>query len=124
VARVVFSIDYTAEKVESEVVDGKNVYKLALTSKQSNTPYRHNTLYCTQDKFEPVKAEFFSLSGKLLRTAYYGDYQMVLGKMRPMSVTMISAVNKSDNVLLKYTAMGVKDTPQSYYQPSYLMQLR
>jgi hypothetical protein len=37
---------------------------------------------------------------------------------------MISAVNKADNVLLSYTAMGVKDTPQSYYQPSYLMQLR
>jgi hypothetical protein len=124
VARVVFSLDYTAESVRQVVEQGKNILVLVLTSKGKSTQYRKITLYCSAEDYAPVRAEFFSLSGKLLRTAYYGDYQMVLGKMRPMSVKMISAVNKADNVLLSYTAMGVKDTPQSYYQPSYLMQLR
>ena len=123
VARVVFNIDYSADSLEVVNEDGKNMYKLALTSKATNTPYRSITLYCLEN-YEPVKAEFFSLSGKLLRTAYFENYQMILGKMRPMSIRMISAVSASENVVLMYSDMAVKETPKSYYQPSYLNQIR
>ena len=41
-----------------------------------------------------------------------------------MSVRIISAVTDTENVLLTYTAMEVKETPQAYYQPSYLNQIR
>lgn len=123
VARVVFNIDYNANSVEVVNEGGQDLYKLALTSKASNTPYRSITLYC-KSNYEPVKAEFFSLSGKLLRTAYFENYQMVLGKMRPMSIRMVSAVSASENVVLLYSDMAVKETPRSYYQPSYLNQIR
>lgn len=123
VARVVFNIDYDAKSVEVVNEGGEDLYKLGLTSKASNTPYRTIVLYCKQN-YEPVKAEFFSLSGKLLRTAYFENYQMVLDKMRPMSIRMISAVAASENVVLNYSDMAVKETPKSYYQPSYLNQIR
>lgn len=123
VARVVFSLDYAAEAVETVEEDGKTLYKLALTAKGTNTPYRTITLYCTQ-QYEPTKAEFFSLSGKLLRTAYFEGYTMVLGKMRPMSIRMISAIAASENVVLSYDKMVVKETPNHFFQPSYLNQIR
>lgn len=123
VARVVFSLDYTANTAVVVNEKGEDLYKLGLSSKASNTPYRTINLYCTPD-FEPVKAEFFSLSGKLLRTAYYENYQMVLGKMRPMSIRMISAVSSSENVQLNYSGMALKETPAVYYQPSYLGKIR
>lgn len=123
VARVVFSLDYTATKAELVQDGGKQLVLLHLSSKEKNTPYRTIKLYCTTNH-EPQKAEFFSLSGKLLRTAYYENYQMLLGKMRPMSIRMVSAISKTENVLLSYSAMEIKETPRSYYQPSYLNQLR
>lgn len=123
VARVVFNLDYNADSVEMVNEGGESLYKLGLTSKASNTPYRTIILYCKQN-YEPVKAEFFSLSGKLLRTAYFENYQMVLGKMRPMSIRMISAISAAENVVLLYSDMEVKETPRSYYQPSYLNQIR
>lgn len=122
IARVVFSLDYTADRLELVEENGKKLLKLFLTAK-GNTPYKSIVLYCTYN-YEPVKAEFFSLSGKLLRTAHYENYQMVLGRNRPMSVRMISAVTDTENVLLTYSTMEIKETPQAYYQPSYLNQLR
>ena len=124
VARVVFSIDYSANAVESVLSsEGQPLYKLALTAKSNKNTYRNITLYCSQ-KYEPVKAEFYGVSGKLLRTAYYENYQMVLGKMRPMGIRLISAVSNNENVLLTYSNMQEKTTPAHYYQPSYLNQIR
>ncbi len=123
VARVVFDLDYTAQSLNQVEEKGKTLLKLALTSKAANTPYRSLILYCTE-AYEPVKAEFYSLSGKLLRTAYYESYQTVLGKKRPMAIRMVSAVDSGENVRLVYSDMGIKETPRSYYQPSYLNQIR
>ena len=124
VARVVFSIDYSADAVENILSsEGQPLYKLDLTAISNKNTYRNITLYCSHN-YEPVKAEFFGISGKLLRTAYYENYQMVLGKMRPMGIRLISAVSSEENALLIYTNMQEKTTPAHYYQPSYLNQIR
>lgn len=123
VARVVFSLDYTATKAEMVQEGDRQLIRLELSSKEKNTPYRTIKLYCSS-AYEPVKAEFFAVSGKLLRTAHYEDYQMVLGKMRPMTIRMVSAISKNENAVLTYSAMKIEQTPQAYYQPAYLNQLR
>ena len=124
VARVVFSIDYSADAVENILSsEGQPLYKLDLTAISNKNTYRNITLYCSHN-YEPVKAEFFGISGKLLRTAYYENYQMVLGKMRPMGIRLISSVSSEENALLIYTNMQEKTTPAHYYQPSYLNQIR
>lgn len=123
IARVVFSVDYTAERVEIVNENGEDLYKLSLAAKAANNPYRTLALYCNAN-YEPVKAEFFAVSGRLLRTAYYENYQKVLGKMRPMSVRMISAVDSREDAIMNYTDMQVKQTPKHYFQPTYLNQIR
>lgn len=123
IARVVFSVDYRAEKVEIVNENGQDLYKLSLVAKASNNPYRTLALYCNA-KYEPVKCEFFSLSGRMLRTAHYENYQHVLGKMRPMTVRMMSAVDSREDAVMNYTDMQIKESPKHYFQPTYLNQIR
>lgn len=123
VARVVFSLDYSADKVETVTEDGRSLFKLYLSAKSKDSSYKTVHLYCNAE-YEPLRADFFAISGKLLRTAHFEGYEMVLGKMRPMSIRMVSNVDSDDNVVLKYSKMEVKQTPQAHFQPSYLNQLR
>lgn len=123
VARVVFSLDYIAGSIEKQRLDDLPVLKLDLRARQNNVPYQRIDLWVAEKNLHPLKADFFSLSGKLIRTIQYSGYQNVLGKERPTILQISDAINPTIKATLSYSNFKIKDTPEEYYQPSYLGRL-
>ncbi|MCP4050980.1 MAG: outer membrane lipoprotein-sorting protein [bacterium] len=119
VARVVYSIDYQAKIINRS----KKYIKLLLKAKKGNVQYGQIVLFVNRKNFYPEKALFYTKSDRLLKTAYYKDYQEVLGKLRPQLVEIHDELRKGQYTVMKYSGMEMKNTPGSYFQKSYLKHL-
>jgi len=123
VARVVFSLDYSAETVDKSTEGDIPALKLQLVSLQENVPYKRISLWVAAQDYRPLRAEFHALSGKLLRTVYYRVYQDIEGKRRPTVLEITSALNAEEKTTMTYSRFVLKETPAEYYQPSFLSRL-
>ncbi|TQK01311.1 outer membrane lipoprotein-sorting protein [Herbaspirillum sp. SJZ130] len=123
VARVVFSLDYCVELVEKQHIDDLPALRLELRARQNSVPYQYVQLWITQKDLRPLKADFFSLSKKLIRTIRYEGYRNVLGQQRPTILKIVDAINPTVKATLTYSNFKIQDTPPEHYQPSYLGRL-
>jgi hypothetical protein len=73
--------------------------------------------------FRPYKAEFYSVSGRLLKVGYYEDYKQVLGCARPMRLVLEDAIQKNKRSVLEYTDMKYEDFPEKMFTHHYLKKL-
>jgi outer membrane lipoprotein-sorting protein len=123
IARVVYSLDYQADSLKQEVFENKDSYHLSLTAKTKGAAYQRIELWTTMDDYRPLKADFFTQSERKLKTIVYKDYQQVLGKSRPMLLEVVDAINSEQRVFMHYSDMQLADTPDIYFQKSYLSRL-
>ena len=71
----------------------------------------------------PYRAEFYSLSNRLLKTARYENYQTMLGKPRPTRLVMEDALRKGEESVLEYSGMKLRDLPDKVFTKDYLNKL-
>ncbi len=65
----------------------------------------------------PLKAEFYALSGRLLKTARYEEFSEMAGAMRPTRLVMEDALKKGEVSVLTYENMNVRDLPEAHVHP-------
>lgn len=124
VARVVYSLDYNAKLLGKEKIDEEECFKLELTPKSKQATYSRILLLVETKSFKPIKAEFYTASGKLLKTAFYKGYTKVLGKERPLVLEIYDELRKGEHSIMEYSNMEVVDTPQAFFQKTYLKHIR
>ncbi len=123
VARVVYNYDYTAERVENDDSGKEPLQKLFLKSKTKGAAYGSINLWMTKDGSKLVKAEFYTLSERLLKTIYYKGYKEVLGRERPMILEIHDEIRKSEVTIMEYTSMKIDDTPENYFQKTFMQRV-
>lgn len=119
-ARVVFSLDYSADSATEDVLDGRKVLQMSLTAKTTGAAYKNITLWVENENYQPIKAKFFALSGKLLKTAYYKEYKDILGKKRPTVLEIHDGIRESEVSVMEYSDLMMEDTPDAYYQKTFM----
>lgn len=124
VARVVYSLDYSAELLGKEKIDKKQCFKLELTSKTMEATYSRILLWAEINSFKPEKAEFYATSGKLLKTAIYKNYTNVLGKEKPLILEVYDELRKDEYSIMEYSNMDIADTPRAFFQKTYLRHIQ
>jgi len=93
------------------------VYIVALKAKNDEVPYNTQKAYMRKDNFVLLMVQSYSVSGRLLRTAYYPTYskvgdkyvatttifkdELVAGKQTTMTMTNISLASIPDSVFTK-----------------------
>jgi outer membrane lipoprotein-sorting protein len=102
IARTSFHEDYTPKLLGKVKRDGKPTYKLALKARHTDTTYRNIVLWVEQKTFHPIHAEFFAISGKLLKKSDYDEYEPILGQDRASKVVIRDALRPSKQSHLKY----------------------
>jgi outer membrane lipoprotein-sorting protein len=122
-ARANFSGDYTPRLVSTETVDGEATYVLELTAAEHGVTYHRVRYWVRQSGYRPYKAEFYSLSDKLLKSAHYEAYRMLAGRMRPGRMVMEDALNSGDKSVLEYQDMRPRDLPDKMFTKDYLKHL-
>jgi hypothetical protein len=120
VARVVYHLDYKADSAEEAIVEQEKMLKLNLSAKTQGAAYSAIELFVNPLNYAPIKAEFYALSGRHLKSATYKNYQSILGKSRPTLLEIHDHVQKSDVSLLEYWEIKEADTPDEYFQKSFM----
>ena len=101
--RTNFAEDYSATKTAEELVDGVKCYKFHLVAKNKNVTYRSIDYWISVDKKYPVKALFFAVSGKPLKTAEYTDFRPVFGRPAMNSVRIKDALHENRVSTIRYS---------------------
>jgi len=125
VATVNLSKDYHAvSATEETILDGeqksKRSYKLAIVANTSDATYDHIDLWVEVGNSKPVKARFYSDSGRLIKSAYYRNYEKHLGLDWPMQTVIIDGLDPKWVTVMQYSKLLKRDVPESWLQRDYL----
>ncbi len=120
VARVVFHLDYQVSSMTPETLNNEPVLKVVLDAKTKAAAYKTVVMWVKKEGCTPIKATFFALSGRPLKTAYYKHYTSVFGKMLPMLLEIHDHINSEAVTTIEYTGYELDTTPESYFQKSYI----
>ena len=126
IARMVYSLDYALDSVE-ELAEGggERRRRLTLAGHSKGAAYARIDLVVAGDEAHPLRASFFASTGRRhLKTAYFEGYREVLGRPRPTVLRVIDHLNGDEETVLEYSDFALEDTPDVWFQPTYLKRLR
>lgn len=123
-ARANFSGDYTPKLLRTEEIDGEKYYVLELTAVDRGVTYGRVMYWVRQVNHWPHKAEFYSLSGRLLKTARYQNFETMGDRIRPTRLHMEDALRRGEQSTLDYSEMRVRDLPDKIFSKDYLKRLQ
>lgn len=122
-ARANFAGDYTPKLLRLDQIDGEKYQVLELNAVDRGVTYNKVLFWVKQSNFAPFRAEFYSLSGRLLKTCKYQNFQNLLGKLRPTRLVMEDALKKGEYSVLDYAGMKLRDLPDKTFTKEYLKKL-
>jgi outer membrane lipoprotein-sorting protein len=125
VVTVNFAKDYRASAaVEEDVQDGerqrRHCYKLALSARTPDATYDHIEMWIETGNSHPVKARFYTESGKMLKSAYYRHYQIQLGQNRPTETVIIDGLDPNWVTVMRFSDWVKREVPEIWLQRDYL----
>jgi outer membrane lipoprotein-sorting protein len=122
-ARANFSGDYEPKILRTETIDGEKMYVLELAAVDRGVTYAKVLYWVRQSNNWPHKAEFYSLSDRLLKICRYEKFQNLGGRVRPTQLVMEDALKKGDVSILRYSQMTAKDLPDRVFTKQYMDKL-
>ena len=122
-ARANFSGDYEPKILRTETIDGEKMHVLELTAVDRGVTYAKVLYWVRQSNNWPHKAEFYSLSDRLLKVCRFEKYQSLGGRTRPTQLLMEDALKKGDVSVLRYSQMSPKDLPDRVFTKQYMDKL-
>lgn len=123
-ARANFSGDYNPALLRSERVGGEDHHVLELTAVDRGVTYHRVLLWVNKANHRPRKAEFYSLSNRLMKTCTYESFQEMAGLRRPTRLVMEDALRPGERSVLVYEHMRQRDLPDKVFSKDYLKKLQ
>ncbi|PKO88744.1 MAG: outer membrane lipoprotein-sorting protein [Betaproteobacteria bacterium HGW-Betaproteobacteria-12] len=122
-ARANFAGDYNPKVLRNEAIDGENYVVLELSAVDRSVTYQKVLYWVNQKNSWPFRAEFYSLSNRLLKKASYQDFKTLAGKLRPTRLVMEDALRSGEKSVLEYSEMKLRDLPDRVFTKEYLKKL-
>ncbi len=122
-ARANFSGDYNPRILRTETIDGENHHVLELKAVDRGVTYQRVLYWVKQKNAYPHKAEFYSLSNRLLKTCRYENFQNMAGRIRPTRLVMDDALRAGEQSILEYNEMKLRELPDKLFTKEYLKKL-
>lgn len=122
-ARANFAGDYEPRILRRETLDGEPCYVLQLDAVDKWVTYRKVVYWVGAKDGRPYKAEFYAVSGRLLKTAHYRDFQALGDAVRPTRIVVEDALKKDHRSELVYSNMAARDLPDRVFTKDYLKKL-
>jgi outer membrane lipoprotein-sorting protein len=122
-ARANFVGDYEPRILRRETLDGEAYVVLQLDAVDRWVTYRKVLYWVNARNARPHKAEFYAISGRLLKTAHYQDFQTLGGQIRPTRLIIEDALRKGHRSELAYSDMVLRDLPDHIFTKNYLKKL-
>jgi hypothetical protein len=122
IAKFSFSNDYDVVSVTDTLIKQKKLYKLMLKAKFSYLPYPRIELLVYKSNYHLYQGFFYSLSGQLLKVAYYENYRKFDSNIEIPSVIRISdrMFGKNKETIIRYHSVRPHRIPNKYFNFDYL----
>lgn len=125
VITVNFARDYSASLAATEsITDGerkpRQANKLMLKSSSTEATYGSIELWTDASSHSPIKARFFTDSGRLLKTAFYRRFQLHMGMERPTETVIIDGIDTKSVTLVRLSDFSPRNIPTQWFQRDYL----
>ncbi|GBC75949.1 hypothetical protein HRbin07_00141 [bacterium HR07] len=122
VLRVDLVKDYNAKLIGTEKVQDRTAYKLELTAKDETVPFARILYWADTENFLPIKSEFYTETGKLLRRALYEERKQLTGALRPSKITIENALEAGTKTVMTISEMEIKELPDSMFTKEALLE--
>ncbi|MDI9613068.1 MAG: outer membrane lipoprotein-sorting protein [Acidobacteriota bacterium] len=123
IARVNFSGDYAPKLLKTERIENRDYYVLELIAKDDRVTYHRVLLWVEKGNYHPLKAEFYAVSGRILKIASYENYRQVAGKLRPTRLVLDDPTVKGQRSIIDYTNVVRASLPDRIFNQQYLRKL-
>jgi outer membrane lipoprotein-sorting protein len=128
VLTVNFVADYAGTLLGDETITDaerqqRACWHLDLKAVTDTAIYYRVEYWVEHGSFRPVKAKFYSDSGRLLKILYYRGYREQLGAVRPSEAVIIDAVDSSLVTTIQFGDLRFQDIPEAWFQRDYLPRL-
>jgi outer membrane lipoprotein-sorting protein len=122
------AVDYAASLVGVEAItDAEHVQRqtwhLDMKAASENATYNRVEYWVEQGTYRPIKAKFYSDSGRLLKILYYRNFAQRLGADRPGGAVIIDAVDATLVTTVEFSDQKFQDIPDVWFQRDYLPHL-
>lgn len=122
-ARANFGGDYHASALRTDVIDGETYTVMELAAVDRSVTYSRVVYWVRRSDSRPFKAEFYSLSNRLLKTCRYENFQKMAGQMRPSRLVMEDALKQGEQSVLEYSNMRLRELPDKVFTKDYLKKI-
>ncbi len=122
-ARANFAGDYIPSIVGSETIGSEQYHVLDLKAVDRGVTYQRVKYWVNKKNGWPLKAEFFSLSNRLLKRCSYESFKEMAGNVRPTRLVMEDALKAGEQSVLEYQGMKLRDLPDKIFTKDYLKKL-
>ena len=128
VLTVNLAADYQATLLGSETLEDAEhkprlCWHLDLKASDAEATYGHAEYWVEQGSYQPIKARFYSDSGRVLKIAYYRHFGQRLGRVRPGEVVIIDAVDTALATIATFHDSAFQEVPDLWFQRDYLPRL-
>jgi hypothetical protein len=124
VAATNYADDYEATRLPDEVVDGTTTYAFDLEASTKSATYERIKYWISKDRNVPVKAAYYTVSGKILKEAVFEfDHEVRIGdELRPFvsKMTINDALNKGQTTTLAFSEPTLQELPDSMFNVNLL----
>lgn len=122
-ARANFSGDYNPTILNIETIGKERYYVLELVAVDRSVTYQRVVYWVNEKTGWPLKAEFYSLSNRLMKKCSYENYQTMAGRVRPTRLVMEDALRSGEKSVLDYGEMRLRELPDKIFTKEYLKKL-
>jgi len=109
VARTSFTVDYVAKSATEDVDDGRKAWKLDLAAKDNDIAYSRIELWIDRTTYEPLRADFYVVSGKLIKRAFFREFGEMAGRRRVTKVDIEDLLRPGNHTLMTYANLAPKE---------------
>jgi len=120
-ARLDLIQDYTPTLLGVEELEGQEAYKLELEAVDETIAYAQVLYWVAVESFLPLRAEFYTISGRLLRVLTYAEPREFAGALRPSKFIMESTLEEIRTIMTILEMEARDDLPEELFTEEYLL---
>jgi outer membrane lipoprotein-sorting protein len=111
VARTSFLVDYDAKSV----ADDADAFVLELVAKDPSVAYSHVRLWIDKTSYEPRRADFYVVSGKLIKRATYRQFGTMAGQRVVTEIEIDDLLRIGNRTVMHYANLTPRQNPETMF---------
>ena len=123
-ARANFTGDYAPKALRTEKIRNTEYAVMELSAINHGVTYQRVIYWVELQSRRPYKAEFYTISGRLMKTCQFAEFKQMNGAIRPTKLIMRDGLRKDEHSEMVYSGMKGRKLADKIFTKDYLKKLQ